>query len=119
VARDRSDRPARTDVSGGVAEPTQSRDIQRRIGAVIAEKHRRIVRPRRTGEAASSREPSLRDRYDSRPIPDRAPVIFTAALAAALVLGYLFLNKLVDISREEDCMLSRNKNCAATELPGR
>jgi hypothetical protein len=72
-----------------------------------------------SSQAASSREPSVRDRYDLRPIPDRALAIFVAALAAALVLGYLFLNKLVDISREEDCMLSRNKNCAATELPGR
>jgi hypothetical protein len=43
--------------------------------------------------------------------------IFLAALAAALVLGYLLLNKLVDISRQEDCMLSRSKSCAAIELP--
>jgi hypothetical protein len=39
--------------------------------------------------------------------------------AVALVLGYLFLNKLVDISRQEDCMLAHNKNCAAITLPGR
>jgi len=44
---------------------------------------------------------------------------FFAALFAALVLGYLFLNKLVDISHQEDCMLSHAKNCAATELPSR
>ena len=44
-------------------------------------------------------------------------VIFFAALAAALVLGYLLLNRLADISREEDCMLSRSRKCAATELP--
>jgi hypothetical protein len=43
--------------------------------------------------------------------------IFLAALAAALVLGYLFLNKLADISRREDCALSRSKTCAAIELP--
>jgi len=45
--------------------------------------------------------------------------IFFAGLFAALVLGYLFLNKLVDISHQEDCMLSHAKNCAATELPSR
>jgi len=43
--------------------------------------------------------------------------IFLVALAAALVLGYLFVNKLADISRQEDCMLSRSKTCAAVELP--
>ena len=52
-----------------------------------------------------------------RPVSDRMLAIFLAALATALVLGYHFLNKLVDISRQEDCMLSRSRNCAATELP--
>jgi hypothetical protein len=46
-----------------------------------------------------------------------ALVIFFAALAAALVLGYLFVNKLADISREEDCMLAHRRNCGSVELP--
>jgi hypothetical protein len=71
------------------------------------------------GPAKSSGESPGRDRYDSRPIPDRLLAVFLAGLAAALVLGYLFVNKMVDISRQEDCMLSRSKNCAAVELPGR
>jgi hypothetical protein len=54
---------------------------------------------------------------EPRPVSNQGLAIFFAALAAALMLGYLFLNKLVDISREEDCMLSRAKNCAAIELP--
>jgi hypothetical protein len=54
---------------------------------------------------------------EPRPVSNQMLAIFFAALAAALVLGYLFVNKLADISREEDCMLSRAKNCAATELP--
>ena len=45
--------------------------------------------------------------------------IILVALAVALVLGYLFLNKLIDISRQEDCMLAHKKNCAAIALPGR
>ena len=53
----------------------------------------------------------------SLPVSDTMLVIFFAALATALVLGYLFLNKLVDISRQEDCMLSRSRGCAAVELP--
>jgi hypothetical protein len=35
------------------------------------------------------------------------------------VLGYLFLNKMLDISQQEDCMLAHRKNCAAIELPSR
>ena len=54
---------------------------------------------------------------ESAPVSNRALVIFFAALAAALVLGYLLLNKLVDISREEDCALAHRHNCGAVELP--
>jgi hypothetical protein len=42
--------------------------------------------------------------------------VWFAALAPALVLGYLLLNTRVDIPRQEDCMLSRGRNCAAIEL---
>ena len=51
------------------------------------------------------------------PISDRMLALFFAALAVALVLGYLFLNKLVDISREEDCALAHRYNCGAVEVP--
>jgi hypothetical protein len=56
---------------------------------------------------------------EPQPVSNRMLALFFAALLAALVLGYLFLNKLVDISRREDCMLSHAKTCAATELPSR
>jgi hypothetical protein len=54
---------------------------------------------------------------DTGPVPDRALAIFMALLALALVLGYLFLNKLVDISQEEDCALAHRRNCGAVEQP--
>jgi|HubBroStandDraft_4_1064222.scaffolds.fasta_scaffold2636086_1 hypothetical protein len=69
------------------------------------------------GVAPSGEPPGGGNDRDSRPVPDAMLAIFFVALAIALVLGYLFLNKLVDISRQEDCMLSRNRNCAAIELP--
>jgi hypothetical protein len=47
-----------------------------------------------------------------RPIPDSVLAIFFAILAVALVLGYLFLNKMVDISRQGDCMLAHRTNCS-------
>lgn len=47
----------------------------------------------------------------------RGLVIVVAAIATALVLGYLLLNKLVDMSQEEDCALAHRYNCAAVEVP--
>jgi hypothetical protein len=52
---------------------------------------------------------------DSRPIPDSVLAIFLAILAVALVLGYLFLNKMVEISRQGDCMLAHRTNCSANQ----
>jgi hypothetical protein len=71
----------------------------------------------RSGGAAPSGEPPDHGNDPNlRPVSDAALAIFIAALTIALVLGYLFLNKLVDISREEDCMLSRSRDCAATVI---
>ena len=71
-----------------------------------------------SGPPAPSVEPPHRG-YDLRPIPDRLLAIFLAALVVALVLGYLFVNKLASISSEEDCALAHRKNCAAVDVPGR
>jgi hypothetical protein len=64
-------------------------------------------------------DPSTEHRLDQRlrPVSDRALTIFLAALATALVLGYLFLNKLIDISRQEDCMLAHRRDCGAATSP--
>ena len=62
---------------------------------------------------------ALRTRRDDprlQPVSDRGLAIFIAALAAALVLGYLFVNKLADMSSEEDCAVAHRKNCGAVEL---
>jgi hypothetical protein len=69
-----------------------------------------------SGASAPSGEPSNRS-FDERPIPDAVLAIFLAVLAAALVLGYLLLNKMVEISHQEDCMLGHRGNCAASETP--
>lgn len=68
------------------------------------------------GAAPAGEPPDHGNDPNLRPVSDAALAIFIAALATALVLGYLVLNKLVDISRQEDCMLSRSRNCAAVEL---
>ncbi len=56
------------------------------------------------------------DRNSPPPIPGAVLALIPALLAAALVLGYLLVNKLADISRDEDCALAHRKNCAAIEM---
>lgn len=61
-------------------------------------------------------EPSLEpphrnDGEGSRPVSDRGLAVFVVALAVALVTGYLFVNKLADMSHQEDCALARRHNC--------
>jgi hypothetical protein len=67
--------------------------------------------------AAASSDP----RRDSHlgPVSDRGLAIFMALLVLALVLGYLLLNKLVQISQEEDCGLAHRRNCGAVVAPDR
>ncbi len=75
------------------------------------------TRDKSGGAAPSGEPPDHGNDPNLRPVSDAMLAIFLAALAIALLLGYLFLNKLVDISRREDCMLSRSRNCAAIESP--
>jgi hypothetical protein len=60
----------------------------------------------------SSGEPPDRNNGEGpRPVSDRGLAVFVVMLAVALVLGYLFVNKLADMSRQEDCALARRHNC--------
>jgi hypothetical protein len=70
-------------------------------------------RPSTTSSGSVKRDDQL------RPVSDRGLAVFMALLALALVLGYLFLSKLVQISQEEDCGLAHRRNCGAVESPGR
>ena len=49
-------------------------------------------------------------------LSDRAVAAIFLGLAVLLVLGYLFVSKLMDISKEEDCMLANRRNCAAPDM---
>jgi hypothetical protein len=64
------------------------------------------------GRSESSGEPPHRnDGAGPRPVSDRGLAVFLVALAVALVLGYLFVNKLADMSHQEDCALAHRHNC--------
>ena len=53
--------------------------------------------------------------HEAPPVSNAMLGIILVAVVAALVFGYLFLSKLIDMSRQEDCMLAHNKTCAAVE----
>jgi hypothetical protein len=75
---------------------------------------------KQSGGAAPPGKPSNRSHaQEAPPVSTAMLAIIMVAVAAALVLGYLFLNKLIDISRQEDCMLAHSKKCASIELPNR
>ena len=65
----------------------------------------------------SSREPATPGGEANQYLSTRGLVIVFAGVALALVLGYLLLNKLIDISQEEDCALAHRYNCGAVEVP--
>jgi hypothetical protein len=77
-------------------------------GWFVSDKENNIAKPPQRG-----------DDNATRPVSNRGLAIFFAMLITALVLGYLFLNKLADISQEEDCALGNRYNCGAEVAPGR
>jgi hypothetical protein len=61
-----------------------------------------------------SRSPEPRNGGRSARAPsDVAVLAFFVVIAVACVGGYFLLMKLIDISRQEDCMLSSRRNCVA------
>ena len=60
--------------------------------------------------------PSKPGQENTQHLSTRGLLIVFAGLAAALVLGYLLVGKLVNISQEEDCALAHRYNCGAVEI---
>ena len=54
---------------------------------------------------------------DDQTLPARFILVIMVVLALVCVAGYFFLMKLIDISREEDCLLGGRRNCAAITVP--
>jgi hypothetical protein len=50
---------------------------------------------------------------DDTGLSGAAILVFFAILALACVGGYFLLMKLIDISRQEDCILGGRRNCVA------
>jgi hypothetical protein len=67
------------------------------------------------GAPPQSGPPHRHHEREAPPVSNAMLGIILVAVAAALVFGYLFLSKLIDISRQEDSMRAHNKTCAAIE----
>jgi hypothetical protein len=68
-----------------------------------------------TKRPASGEQPADGDEY--RSLSTEAIAIIFALVALACVGGYFFLMKLIDISRQEDCLLAGRRNCAQITVP--
>jgi hypothetical protein len=65
--------------------------------------------------------PSITRKVDGRG-SDRGPpgyavLIVLILVALACGAGYVLLMKLINISRDEDCLLAHRRDCGAIELP--
>jgi hypothetical protein len=49
--------------------------------------------------------------------PTSAVAIVLTLIAAASIAGYFLLMKLIDVSREDDCLLAHRRDCASVEVP--
>jgi hypothetical protein len=48
-----------------------------------------------------------------------AILVILVTIALVCVGGYFLLMKLIDVSRQEDCLLAGRRNCAPIEVPSR
>ena len=54
---------------------------------------------------------------DDRALSSLAILIVMTVIALACVGGYFLVMKLIDISRQEDCLISGRRNCAPIAAP--
>jgi len=52
-----------------------------------------------------------------RTLSPLAILVVLTIIALVCVGGYFLLMKLIDVSRQEDCLLAGRRNCAAIEAP--
>lgn len=58
-----------------------------------------------------------RDGGDEQTLSPFAILVILGTIALVCVGGYFLLMKLIDVSRQEDCLLAGRRNCAAVEVP--
>jgi hypothetical protein len=66
-----------------------------------------------------SRSTKPRNGDGEQTLPPRDILVILTILALVCVGGYFLLMKLIDVSRQEDCVLAGRRNCAPIEVPSR
>jgi hypothetical protein len=67
-----------------------------------------------TSRSRSAKPPNGGEEETLSPL---AVLIILATIGLVCVGGYFLLMKLIDVSRQEDCLLAARRNCAAIEVP--
>jgi hypothetical protein len=52
---------------------------------------------------------------DEQTLSGRELLFVMALIAFAVVGGYFFVLKMIDVSKQDDCVLANRRNCAPTE----
>ena len=75
----------------------------------------------RMSDDIDSRSRSAKPRNGSgeQTLSPLAIFVILAIIALTCVGGYFLLMKLIDVSRQEDCLLAGRRNCAPIEVPSR
>jgi hypothetical protein len=68
-----------------------------------------------TGNRSRAGKPGNAD--SEQTLSTRDILVILAIVALVCVGGYFLLMKLIDVSREEDCLLAGRRNCARIEIP--
>jgi len=64
-----------------------------------------------------SRLPKPRNGAGEQPLSPLAILVILVTIGLVCVGGYFLLMKLIDVSRQEDCLLGGRRNCAPTAVP--
>ena len=64
-----------------------------------------------------SRSDKPRNGSSQQTLSTRDILVILAIIALVCVGGYFLLMKLIDVSRQEDCLLGGGRNCAPIEVP--
>jgi len=67
--------------------------------------------------ASRSRSGKPRNGGGEQTLSPLAILVILTVIALACVGGYFLLMKLIDVSRQEDCLLGGRRNCAPIEVP--
>jgi hypothetical protein len=64
-----------------------------------------------------SRLPKPRNGAGEQPLSPPAILVILVTIGLVCVGGYFLLMKLIDVSRQDDCLLGGRRNCAPIEVP--